>query len=85
MIMNFFSPMGLVSFIDPVRQKLAKACAGSCQSTKIDPFLGQIPQKFDSRFLPNFPGEPNIFFKILTTGTKGSIIPKSEGVSDVRD
>ena len=26
-----------------------------------------------------------IFFKILTTGTKGSIIPKSEGVPDVRD
>ena len=26
-----------------------------------------------------------IFFKILTTGTKWSIIPKSEGVPDVRD
>ena len=26
-----------------------------------------------------------IFFKILTTGTKGSIIPKSEGVPDLRD
>ena len=31
-----------------------------------------------------FPVTP-IFFKILTTGTKGSIIPKSEGVPDVRD
>ena len=31
-----------------------------------------------------FPVTP-IFFKILTTGTKGSIIPESEGVPDVRD
>ena len=28
---------------------------------------------------------PIFFFKILTTGTKRSIIPKSEGVPDVRD
>ena len=62
-----------------------KPDVGSCQSTKIDTFLGQIPEKFDPRFLPNFPGDPNFFFKILTTGTKGSIIPKSEGVPDVRD
>ena len=26
-----------------------------------------------------------IFFKILTTGTEGGIIPKSDGVPDVRD
>ena len=32
-----------------------------------------------------FPVTPIFFFKILTTGTKGSIIPKSEGVPDVRD
>ena len=31
-----------------------------------------------------FPVTP-IFFKILTTGTKGNIILKSEGVPDVRD
>ena len=31
-----------------------------------------------------FPVTP-IFFKILTTGTKGSIVPKSEEVPDVRD
>ena len=31
-----------------------------------------------------FPVTP-IFFKILTTGTKGSIIPKSEGIPDVRN
>ena len=31
-----------------------------------------------------FPLTP-IFFKILTTGTKSGIIPKSEGVPDVRD
>ena len=62
-----------------------KPDVGSCQNTKIDTFFGQIPQKFDPRFLPNFPGDPNVFFKILTTGTKGSIVPKSEGVPDVRD
>ena len=42
-VMNFFSPIGLVSCIDPLHQKLAKPDAGSCQSTKIDTFLGQIP------------------------------------------
>ena len=31
-----------------------------------------------------FPVTP-IFLKILTTGTKGGIIPKSAGVPDVRD
>ena len=31
-----------------------------------------------------FPETP-IFLKILTTGTKGGIIPKSEGFPDVRD
>ena len=31
-----------------------------------------------------FPVTP-IFFKILSAGTKGSIISKSEGVPDVRD
>ena len=41
--MNFFSPIGLVLFIDPLHQKLAKLEVGSCQSIKIDTFLGQIP------------------------------------------
>ena len=41
--------------------------------------LGQIPQKFDPRFLTNFPGDP-IFFKILTTDTKRGIIPRSAKV-----
>ena len=31
-----------------------------------------------------FPVTPT-FFKILTTGTKGDIMPKSEGVPDIRD
>ena len=34
---------------------------------------------------PKFSRWPQYFFKILTTGTKGSIIPKSEGVPDVWD
>ena len=34
--------------------------------------------------LPNFPGDPNFFVKILMTGTNGGIIPKSEEVLDVR-
>ena len=37
-----------------------------------------------SAFSQNFPGDPN-FFKILTTTTKGGTIPKSEGITDVRD
>ena len=28
---------------------------------EFDTFLGQIPYKFDARFLPNFPGNPNVF------------------------
>ena len=39
---------------------------------------------FDPRFLPNFSGDPKLFFNILTTGSKGCIIQKSEGVPDVR-
>ena len=42
-IMIFFSPIGLISLIDPVHQKYQKPDVGSCQSTKIDSFLGQIP------------------------------------------
>ena len=58
---------------------------GSCQSTKIDTFLGQIPQQSDPHLHPDFPGNPYFFFKIMATGTKVSIIPKSDGVPDVRD
>ena len=35
-------------------------------------------------FIQIFPVTP-IFFKILTTGTEVGIIPKSDGVPDVRD
>ena len=27
----------------------------------------------------------SVYFKILTIGTKGGIVPKSEGVSDLKD
>ena len=43
-IMNFFSPIELVSFIDPVHQKLAKAwCWKLPKVLKVDTFLSQIP------------------------------------------
>ena len=51
----FFSPIGLISFIDPLHQKIAKACC------KIDTFLGEILQNLDPRLLPDFPGDPNFF------------------------
>ena len=35
-------------------------------------------------FSQMFPGD-SIFFKILTTSTKGGIVPKSEGIPDLRD
>ena len=59
-------------------KKKQKPDVENCQNTKIDTFLGQIPYKFDPRFLPDF-------LKILTRGAKGGIIPKSERNSDVRD
>ena len=34
-IMNFFSPIGLISFIDPLHKKYQKPNVESCQSTKI--------------------------------------------------
>ena len=69
MFMNslIFSPIRLIPFIDPPDQKIA---VGSCQSTKIDTFLCQIPSMFDPWFLPNFSSHFKLSFKILTTGTK---------------
>ena len=53
-IMNFFSPIGLISPIDPLHQKYQKPDIGSCQSTKIDTFLDQ----FDPTFSQIFPVTP---------------------------
>ena len=36
-------------------------------------------------FYQIFSVTPNFFFKILTTGTKGGILPKSDGDLDVGD
>ena len=83
--MDLISPIGLVSFIDLLHQKLQKPDVGSCQSTKIDTFLCQRYLKsLTAAFSQIFPVTPS-FFKILTIGTNRSIIPKSEGVPDVRD
>ena len=42
--MSFFSPIILISFIDPCHQRIAKLPdVGSCQSTKIETFFNQIP------------------------------------------
>ena len=85
MIMNFFlshrtsfvylssSPKTSESLMLEVA-KVLKLTLFSVRSLKsLTPAFSQI-----------FPVTP-IFFKILTIGTKGSIIPKSEGVPDVRD
>ena len=51
---------------------------------KLTLFWVKSLKSLTSAFSQIFP-VTSIFFKILTTGTKGSIIPKSEGVPDVRD
>ena len=43
--MTFVSPIRLISFVDPLHQKIAKPDVGSCQSSRIDTFLGEIPLK----------------------------------------
>ena len=83
-IMNFFSPIGLISPIDPLPQKYQKNDTGSCQSTKIDILSVRSLKSSTATFSQIF-SVSTIFFKILTAGSKVGIIPKSEGVSDVRD
>ena len=51
-------------------KKYQKPDLGSWQRAKIDTFPGQIPSKFHSCCLPNFPSHLKISFKISTTGTK---------------
>ena len=51
---------------------------------KLTLFSVRFLKSLTPAFSQIFPVTP-IFFKILTTGTKGSIIPKSEEVHDVRD
>ena len=57
----FFSSIGVISPVDPLHQKYQKPDIGSCQTTKIDTFLGQIPSKSDPHLLPDFSGNPNFF------------------------
>ena len=72
--MNFFSPVGLISFVD-LLQLLMLEVAKVLKLTL-----------FSVRSLKSLtPAFSQIFFKILTTGTKGGIIPKSERNPDVRD
>ena len=82
---TFFSPIGLVSFIDPLHQKLAKAWCWKLPKYENWHFSRSYPLKVWPPLSPKFSRWPQFFFKILTTVTKGSITPKSEGVPDVRD
>ena len=50
---------GLFRLLVLFTKKYQKPDVGSCQSTKIDTFLGQIPKTFDPHLLPDFPGDPN--------------------------
>ena len=81
----FFSPIGLVSFIDPLHQKLAKAWCRKLPNFWNWHFSWSDPLKVWPPISPKFSRWPRFFFNILTTGIKGSIIPNSEGVPDVRD
>ena len=51
---------------------------------KFYPFLARSLKSLTRVFSQIFP-VIRIFVKILTTDTKASIIPKSEGIPDVRD
>ena len=51
---------------------------------KLTLFSVRSLKSLTSVFSQNLPGDPN-FFNILTTSTKGGIIPKSEGSPYVRD
>ena len=51
---------------------------------KLTLFVVRSLKSLTPAFSQIFPVTP-FFFKLLTTGNKGSIIPKSEGVHDVRD
>ena len=84
MIMNFFSPIGLVSFIDPLHQKTSKSLMLEVAKVlKLTLFSVRSLKSLTPAFSQIFPVTP-MFFKILTTGTKGSKILKSEGVPDVK-
>ena len=52
---------------------------------KLTLFSLSDPLKVWPPLSPKFSWWPQFFFKILTTGAKGGIIPKSEWVPDVRD
>ena len=57
----------------------------AAKALKLTLFTVRSLKHFNPRFLPNFLGDPIFFFKILTTGTKGGILPKSDGDLDVGD
>ena len=80
----FFSPIGLALFIDPLHQKNSKSLMlEAAKVLKLTLFFVKSLKSLTPAFSQIFPVTP-FFFKILTTDTKGSIIPKSEGVPDVK-
>ena len=84
-IMIFFSLIGLISFIDQSSPKNSKSLMLEVDKVpKLTLFSVRSLKSLSPAFSQIFPVTP-IFFKILTTGTKGSIIPKSKGLPDARD
>ena len=57
----FFSSIGLVSFVDPLHQKLAKAWCWKLLKYYNWHFSRSDPLKVWPPFLPNFPGDPDFF------------------------
>ena len=80
--MNFFSPIGLISFIDPLHKNSKSLMLEVTCVLKLTLFSVRSLKSLTSAFSQIFPVTP-IFFKILTTGNRGGIILKSEGVPDV--
>ena len=87
MIMNFFSSVGLISPIILIlfTKNIKSLILGAAKELKLILFLVRSLKSLTPHLLPDFPGNPIFFFKILTTGTKVGIIPNSDGVPDVRD
>ena len=83
---NFFSLVVLISFINPLHQKNSKSLMLEVAKVlKLTLFSVRSLKSLTSAFSQIFLVTSIFFFKILTTGAKGGIIPKSERNPDVRD
>ena len=79
-ILIFFSLTELILFIDPLHQKNSSLMLEVAKVLKLTLFSVRSLKTLTPLFSQIFPMTP-VFVKILTTGTKGCVIQKSEGNS----